>query len=221
MKKNVWVTMLLLGISCCFCSCTGEPEPPGGSKEELNKTELIMYVGDSEIIFYSGTECSWYSDEPQIASVEDGTITAHHIGTTVIHANQATCTVNVIPMYTTFKEPYMNWGATKYEINELMSDYEVTSSDSYTLTYNGKGNVESYFYAFSEGKLLSSGMQISYSNGESLINYLSERYILTEQIHETVYMFKSIDGKLEGTIELNSSSYSIIVLYSPVSLDAQ
>ena len=48
----------------------------------LNRTSLDLYCGETYRLGNSGN-CTWTSDNPLIASVEDGLVTANFIGTTL------------------------------------------------------------------------------------------------------------------------------------------
>lgn len=76
-------------------------------KVELNKTELTMYVGESErlstVLLPEGTDAkvSWLSGDVNVASVEqDGTVQAVSVGSTTITASaggkNAVCSVTVV-----------------------------------------------------------------------------------------------------------------------------
>lgn len=77
---------------------------------------------------YGGGECTWSSDQPLIAEVDNnGNVTANRVGITNIKANGDICKVTVNPNYTTYEEPYLKFGASMNEVKNAMSGYTLSS----------------------------------------------------------------------------------------------
>ena len=85
--------MLALAAIACILSCSKNDN----KEPSINKTRITLYVDETEKLTYSGNdECTWFSDNKRIADVNKGVVTANHVGTTTIHANNLTCEVNTI-----------------------------------------------------------------------------------------------------------------------------
>ena len=216
-KMNFW-GFILACLMCVGLTACGGDDGDGGGTPSLDKTSLTLYVGESSILKYSGGNCSWASDNSLIASVVDGVVTANHIGTTTIHANNSTCSVTVKPKYTSYTEPYMGWGSTKSVVKSQMSNYVLKKEDATGLAYYGKGKVTGYVYLFESGTLTSCAMYVSLSYLYDITDFLLERYVVisTEKKSDTEYniYMGSVDAKMY--ILLNASTSGCIILYSPV-----
>ena len=201
--------MLILATCIGFSSCSEEDEP---QIAKLNKSTLTLYAGSSEKLSYTGGSCSWSSDAPLIASVNNnGVVEANRVGTTTIRANNANCRVTVKPQYTMYTEPRMNWNASMATVKSLMSGYNLSESSSSRLTYDGKGNVFAYTYSFENGKLSGSAMGIYLSNADYIGNFIAERYVPVASDSNYVY-FVSLDNKTMGAIGIESF---VVVAYMP------
>ena len=216
-KKNFW-GLILMGLMCISLTACGGDDDGGSNSPSLDKTSLSLYVEETSILKYSEGNCSWSSDNPLIAEVKDGVVTAKHVGITTIHANNLTCTVTVKPKYTSYAEPYMGWGSSKSVVKSMMSRYTLKSEDTTGLTYNGKGKVVGYVYLFENASLKSSAMYVSLLNLYDVTDFLLERYVVynTEKKSDTEYYvyMASVDGKM--VIVMYVSSSGCIVMYGPV-----
>lgn len=175
MKTKLFSLQLILAAFLCVTSCSkdddGEPIPA-----TLDKTSISLYVDETSTLTYSGENCNWSSDNTLVATVENGIVTAKHVGTTTIHANNLSCIVSVKPKYTMYDEPYMNWGANIAEVKKKMSGYTLASEKDDMLVYLGKGKVNAYLYRFDNNALQQSVMQITLLNSINLTDFLLERY---------------------------------------------
>lgn len=211
MRKLLSMMLALAAIACILsCSKNDNKEP------SINKTRITLYVDETEKLTYSGNdECTWFSDNKRIADVNKGVVTANHVGTTTIHANNLTCEVVVKPRYTSFTEPYLEFGSSKSEVKSQMSGYTLKSEDNTMLTYYGKGNVDNYGYQFKNGSLEMSALYTSASYALSLSDYLLERYIVfdTEKSStERIYTLVSVDLKM--FVQFRVGTYGCIVMYT-------
>ena len=209
MKKMLF-TLLSMVTVMCLNSCSND-EP--SNQEKLSKTNVILYVGETEIITYEGNEyCYWYSENEKIASVDEGKISTNLVGKTKIYANNLVCNVEVLPNLTSYDEPYLKWGATRSEVKNYMSSYTLSKETSDQLVYIGVGNEFAYVYLFENGILTNASMGIYYSNSEGLVDFMAERYNFSNEI-DGYYTFVSPDDKTYGAISLEDSY--IMVLYMP------
>ena len=181
MKKTSVSLFLMAIISLAVISCGGDSSD---NTPSLNKSSITLYVDETEILTYSGGDCSWWSDNDLIATVENGTVTGKHVGETIIHAKDKTCTVTVKAKYNSYTEPYMNWGASQSTIESFMSGYTLRSSSSTSLIYDGKGKVLSYGYTFESNALKASAFLVSLYNTD-LVDFLTERYVVAKVEEES------------------------------------
>lgn len=103
MKAKVLLMSALI-MPFCFVSCNSDDD-----EELLNNKEISLYVGESIVLEYTGKSCTWSSDNSLIADVDDGVVTAKHVGTTKIHANKTSCIVTVKSKINSYTEPYTEW----------------------------------------------------------------------------------------------------------------
>lgn len=215
MKKTSVSLLLMAIIGFSVMSCGGDSSD---NTPSLNKTSITLYVDETEILTYSGGDCSWWSDNDLIATVDNGTVTGKHVGETIIHAKDKTCTVTVKAKYNSYTEPCMEWGASQSRIESLMSGYTLRSSSSTSLIYEGKGKVVAYGYSFESNALKASTFAVSLYNTD-LLDFLTERYVVAKVEEESsseywVYM-ASVDEKM--IVGLNVTKTGCIVVYMPVS----
>ena len=175
MKKLFYVLLVASLVGYVSCSKDDDENDLKGS---LDRTSLTMYVDDTEELKYSGKSCSWRSDNSLIASVDNGVVTANHVGTTKIYANDAVCKVGVRPMYNNFYEPCTIWGTTQSTVKSYMAGYSLRGSDNKSLAFNGKNNTIGYIYMFDNGRLSAGGVIVNLINANYLTDFLLERYVV-------------------------------------------
>lgn len=164
-------TLLALMAGITLFSCSEDYDEP---RPTLSQTELTLFVGESQTITYSHGNCEWSSDLPLVASVENGTITAEHAGTTIIRANECECKVTVRSHYYYF-EPYTGWYYGPTYVKNYMKDYTLEVTDAGDLCYRGKGDVFAYVYIFSDNHLIGSTMVVRLSD-TNFVKFLTESY---------------------------------------------
>lgn len=205
------MTIVLAFIaSVLSCSKDEEKEP------SLNKTKITLYVDETEKLTYIGNdECTWSSDNSRVANVNNGLVTAMHVGVTIIHANDLTCEVTVKPRYTSFTEPSLEFSSSKSEVKRQMSGYTLKSEDNTMLTYFGKGNVDQYVYQFKNDALEISALYTSIIYAVTLKDYLLERYLVYDtEVSNTEYIFTLVSVDLNMFIQFRTGSYGCIVMYT-------
>lgn len=201
-------------MALSLCSCSDDNDSTPG----LDKTEVTLYVEETITLTYSGGDCTWTSDNPLIASVENGIITANHVGETIIHANEADCKVTVKPQYTKYYEPYINWGEGKNKVKQYMESYELAKEDDDQLAYRGDNSILFYLYTFDNGKLNGSGFLTDLLESSYLVDYLLERYIPVSY-DDTTFVFVSPDKKTGIGLQINSSY--LLVAYLPANIETK
>lgn len=209
MKKVFSILLPCIAMVFLFTSCSKDDVNP--ISPSLDRTEVTLYVDETINLTYSGSDCTWSSDNPFIASVKDGTITANLVGETVIHANDANCKITVKPHYTKYYDPYIKWNEEKNEVKKYMRDYEIQQEEDDQITYKGDTSIPYYVYTFKDGKLISSGLLVNILDGIYLTSYLLERYIPLSK-DDTMYYFTSPDK--ETLIAMKIESNAILVVYT-------
>ena len=211
--KKVLSTMLMIASIAFLFSCSKDDDNPA-----LSKTSITLHVNETEEITYNGNgKCTWSSDNKRVADVNDGVVTAHHVGTTTIYANNLSCKVTVKPRYTMFVEPYLGFGSSKSTVKKQMSGYSIIKDESTTLNYNGRGSIEAYSYKFEDDMLKSCAFYTGLSESLDLADFLIERYIVdaidNTSYNEQYYYMTSVDSKY--TIILYLDKKGCIVMYAP------
>ena len=210
----------ILLVSICFISC-GSDDSNDNNVPSLDKTNVSLYVGEKTIITYNGGNCAWSSDNELIASVKNGEITAEHVGQTIIHANNTSCTVTVKPKYNSFVEPYCVWGASESTVKSYMSSYSLLSEKQQSSTkkiiiYVGKGNAKAYGYSFENNLLINSALYVDLYKSSQFTDFLLERYwvVTVEQENDGSYYYYlgSVDMKM--LIVCNLSTSGTIAMYT-------
>ena len=175
MKTKLLISITLLNL-VLFTSCENVPEMI------LSPYSVTLYYEDEKSISVTGNTSTvyWETEDDFVATVEDGVITAGHVGTTVLSAvteNQhAICQINVIPMYYTYEEPIINWGCSKQSIISKKGTPDSTSSSGIAYVQNeNKGIVE--MYLFENEQLKYSYVMLSLNSYNTDVSYfLLERY---------------------------------------------
>lgn len=185
MKKVLLVSMVALaGVSLSSCSSSsGDDEP-----FTMNERAITIQKGDKYTITHTG-KASWSSEDPFVASVNDGEVTAKHVGETAIYAisggSKSQCDVTVRGLYNYFREPLCKLNATpedvmRYETRSL----DTKRSDRTTLIYYPAMNedIDVVAYSFENDKLVNSfvGMTMHGNASQALQmmnNFMSERYV--------------------------------------------
>lgn len=120
MKHKV-LQLLTIAFSFLLISCGQEKEPVSVTGISLSPTLLEITEGDIHTLSINispsnadNKSVSWTSTQPAVASVQEGTVTAHKEGTATIivttadGGKTATCTVNVAPSYVAVSEVSLN-----------------------------------------------------------------------------------------------------------------
>ena len=120
MKHKV-LQLLTIAFSFLLISCGQEKEPVSVTGISLSQTSLELQEGDTQILTATvspsnadNKSVSWTATQPAVASVQEGTVTAHKEGTATIivttadGGKTATCTVNVAPSYVAVSEVSLN-----------------------------------------------------------------------------------------------------------------
>ena len=122
--KHKLIQLIAMAISFLLISCGQEKEPVSVTGISLSPTLLEIIEGDIRTLSVNispsnadNKSVSWTSTQPAVASVQEGTVTAHKEGTATIivttadGGKTATCTVNVAPSYVAVSEVSLNHSA--------------------------------------------------------------------------------------------------------------
>ena len=190
-----------------------------------------MQKGDKYTITHTG-KASWSSEDNFVASVNDGEVTANHVGETAIYAmsggSKSQCNVTVRGSYNYFREPLCKLNATpedvmRYETRSL----DTKKSDRTTLIYYPamNENIDVVAYTFKNDKLVSAFVAMTMHGNASqalqmMNNFMSERYIGGVASQGYVYInAKSVDAASKQVFVSNTiSGYEGITasLYTPL-----
>nr|DAU24895.1 MAG TPA: protein of unknown function (DUF4969) [Caudoviricetes sp.] len=227
MKKVLLAAVFALaGVSFFSCSSSNDDEP-----FTMNERAITMQKGDKYTITHTG-KASWSSEDNFVASVNDGEVTANHVGETAIYAmsggSKSQCNVTVRGSYNYFREPLCKLNATpedvmRYETRSL----DTKKSDRTTLIYYPamNENIDVVAYTFKNDKLESAFVAMTMHGNASqalqmMNNFMSERYIGGVASQGYVYInAKSVDAASKQVFVSNTiSGYEGITasLYTPL-----
>lgn len=226
--KNVLLAAVfaLAGVSFFSCRSSNDDEP-----FTMDERAITIQNGDKYTITHTG-KASWSSEDNFVASVNDGEVTANHVGETAIYAmsggSKSKCNVTVRGSYNYFREPLCKLNATpedvmRYETRSL----DTKKSDRTTLIYYPamNENIDVVAYTFKNDKLESAFVAMTMHGNASqalqmMNNFMSERYIGGIASHGYVYInAKSMDAANKQVFVSNTiSGYEGITaaLYTPL-----
>lgn len=227
MKKVLLTAVIALaGVSFFSCSSSNDDEP-----FTMNERAITIQKGDKYTITHTGN-ASWSSEDNFVASVNDGEVTANHVGETAIYAisggTKSQCDVTVRGSYNYFREPLCKLNATpedvmRYEKRSL----DTKKSDRTMLIYYPAMNedVDVIAYTFKNDKLESAFVAMAMNGNASqalqmMNNFMSERYLGGIASQGYVYInAKSVDAASKQVFVSNTiSGYEGITaaLYTPL-----
>lgn len=216
MKKIVIIIAAILALLGC-------------SKEsalQLNTEDVVMYSLDEHFITSNGTNVSFSSENPYIASVNatTGKVTGMHIGETYINvvADQGSAKVKVTikAKYHTITDPYINWGASRSDVLEkvnLAPDFE----DDYEISYlygdanDGDPHVATS-YLFKSGVALRSVIVFinNHYYAEAVL-HLAERFQYIGEKQDVIVFADAIEDKdIKTLISISKQSGHYVIIYS-------
>lgn len=185
MKKVLLAAVFALaGVSFFSCSSSSSDDEPFS----MNERAITLQKGDKYTITHTG-KASWSSEDNFVASVNDGEVTANHVGETAIYAMsggaKSKCDVTVRGLYNYFREPLCKLNATpedvmRYETRSL----DTKRSDRTMLFYYPAMNedIDVVAYTFKNDKLESAFVSMTMHGNatqalQMMNNFMSERYV--------------------------------------------
>ena len=185
MKKNI----LLFFVMVSVLGCTKDPNSGNSNNSNsentisLDETEISLYKDDEYAIHaVSETPLLYTSDDEYHAVVSNnGIVKARYVGTTTINISNSSevihLKVNVIPRYTSFSVPNINFGDTKETVISIMGEPDY-------IQYNGK--VFGYYFdgycpewldvSFEEDRVSEYELGFMLTYEDEAKGYVSERY---------------------------------------------
>lgn len=203
MKK---ILILFFAAIAVACSVDGE-------SSKLSETNIRLKAGTTKQLHYSG-KCNWSSGEPLIASVDNGLVTAHRVGSTYINANNSYCKVEVYPQYTTYIEPFLEWGAPLASFESAMIDggcVELKTDNSGSLWIDETTNTH-YMCLLENKKITSTLIMTSLNKLDICTKFLLERYVPVGYA-DGYGVFTSIDKSSGITISYQSKYDDDVALW--------
>ena len=183
MRCMVVCAMVVLMVAVSGC----------GRYPQLVPTTADLYVGDSiRLSVKDGADAPMFSRDSFVASVnkQTGWVKAMHVGTTDIEctttgtgnnsAMTVRCSINVVPRYTYWEEPLLEWGISKDELVARLGEptsVDDLNSDRYCCWYGDTltdATVTMYYIAW--GDLESAVVWSSAVSVEEAHLYIKERY---------------------------------------------
>ena len=184
MKKVLLAAVFALaGVPFFSCSSSSSDDEPFS----MNERAITLQKGDKYTITHTG-KASWSSDDDFVASVNDGEVTANHVGETSIYAmsggTKSQCDVTVRGLYNYFREPLCKLNATPEDVMRYENrSLDTKKSDRTMLIYYPEMNedIDIVVYTFENDKLKSAFVSMTMNGNASqalqmMTNFMSERY---------------------------------------------
>lgn len=211
MKKMLFAMIILIQI---ICSCSKNEE-----SFILNKTHLQMSADDTETLTASETVNTWASDNVFTASVNNGIVTANHVGKASISATSAKgtaiCDVEVLPVYQTYAEPVLDFGISKTSL-KTKEHRTISKETTNALFYTGeKSTVAVVLYNFKDDKLNGVIVTVSLSASLDAAKYLKERYQPVLSDNDTFYFINNTKEKTTMEVVMKLTTQYAIITYLP------
>lgn len=216
MKAAKIFCALTVLFSLTAVSCSDDDD--NDTALELNTTKVSLYQdGTKQMSVKDNRSVTWTVDDDFVAKVDDdGLLTALFVGETRVKATDskgksAYASVIVNPRYNTYKEPYVEWGASRSEV--LSHDTrEVSSEDETLVVLNGGSDAaELVSYGFGESGLEAVIVIVKTSYSAEIMKFLGERY-QPLGVSDEIYMFTN--GKVVVGLKVQTYKY-LMLTYIP------
>lgn len=191
----------------------------------LNTDNVVMYSLDEHTITSNGTNVSFMSQNPYIASVNKttGVVTGMHLGETYIDviADQGTAKVKVTikPKHYVIIDPYIHWGASKSDIlNEVGGKLLEEDDDMLMYLYGDANYGDPHIgtsYVFKDGKLNSIIVVINKEYYADAVLHLAERFqYFGEKGGMIVFGDALQEESVDTIVSIAKYSGQYVILYS-------
>ena len=158
------------------------------SKEEDGETlktldDLTLFAGQEISLPQKG---NWTSDNEFVTSISSSCIKAIHCGTANIRLQQGreilTCKVEVVPRFSVYEEPVLEWGKTPSEIQKkekgvFQNAYSDKNTGYKNFLFKRSGRVESLaVYSFKNDELVMASILLDTFDALNVPEMIKERY---------------------------------------------
>lgn len=216
MEKLLMALLLLFAIQ----SCKKPEDGLEGLASYLNEdtvnlkrheTFRLRILGEKiygQVYFSSGNDL--------IATVDDsGVIKGQHVGATRVYVMSESfmgnCLVCVTPEQTFFREPLVDFSATRDDIIEYEERLQKSSNEN-SIVYYGDFFEKYVTYLFGDSnRYVEASVTFNWLEALSLGDFLAERYI---QDPRDIYLYQSIDGRY--SVKEDRGVYSTLLHYKPL-----
>ena len=140
MKKVIMFLLLaviMASMSAVFTSCSSDDDEPKRFSNIARFIKIEKYVGYDFKVDEYRSEDIFESDNPFVATAENGIITLKHVGEATVTHNKRKYKIASIPTRL-YNEPLLNFGASKGDVVEF-EKRELKSEDGDNLVYEGDG----------------------------------------------------------------------------------
>lgn len=210
MKKVIMFLLLaviMASMSAVFTSCSSDDDEPERYSNIARVIKIEKFVGyDFKVEDYR-SEDIFVSDNPFVATAENGIITLKHVGKATVTHNKKTYQITSTPTRL-YNEPLLNFGASKGDVVEF-EKRKLKSADGDNLVYEGDGNfITGVSYRFDDkGKLNS--VYLIFNHFDGLWDYywkerLNQRYGIADETDESIVYLNNEPKKAD-----------IMVIYTP------
>jgi len=191
--------ILKLYALVCVILCSSALLVSCGSDDDDKKFDDVILTAGQSYTIPSGSSISWTSSNELIAKVSNGVVSALRVGEVKITSSEGSFKVTVNASLDLYREPYLQFGASKSSVKSYMSGYTLSDEDDEALIYDGKG-IEAYqLYTFKNSAMNAAAVivYVSAVSTSDLATYLSERYVYLGTTSDSeIMMLKSIDEKV-------------------------
>ena len=210
MKKVIMfliLAVIMASMSAVFTSCSSDDDEPDRYSNIARVIEIKKYVGyDFKVEDYR-SEDIFVSDNPFVATAENGIITLKHVGEATVTHNKKTYQITSTPTRL-YNEPLLNFGASKGDVVEF-EKRKLKSADGDNLVYEGDGNyIIGVAYRFDDkGKLYN--VYLIFNHFDGLWDYywkerLNQRYGIADETDDSIVYLNNEPKKAD-----------IMVIYTP------
>lgn len=208
MKK--FALLLTLALPMVIASCGDDNDVT----LSLNQSNINVNYDGSATLTASEKNVTWGSDNEFVATVDkDGKVEGVHVGTCTITATKngetATCTVNVLPTDNTFKMPYLVWHATKQQIINNFTGFQLLENNNENsvayFTNVANSTLPGYLYSLNNGNytgLYQSTLLMEKEDAVNAMLWLEQYYkdITTDADEDVIFADKDNNEVALGAI---------------------